>query len=135
MVNESGDVISDERMLTINQSVPKEKDKKRLGLLNNASGTISNTVPSTLCEDGRAILTSISSSNFQNQPSQIHERSLSQSLADTAVLAAGHAFDNLQDWLEKPSKEKQKLKRTVSYSDHVGSEPLNLAMHSNAWMW
>ncbi|KAJ1358760.1 hypothetical protein KIN20_017268 [Parelaphostrongylus tenuis] len=86
MVDENGDVISDERMLTINQSVPKEKDKKRLGLLTNAGGTISNTVPSTPCEDGRAIPTSISSSNFQNQPSQIHKRSLSQSLSDTVEL-------------------------------------------------
>ncbi|KAJ1358764.1 hypothetical protein KIN20_017272 [Parelaphostrongylus tenuis] len=56
---------------------------------------------------------------------EIHKRSLSQSLADTAVLAAGHAFDNLQDWLEKPSKEKQKLDRTISHSDHVGSEKAN----------
>ncbi|RCN30304.1 hormone-sensitive lipase [Ancylostoma caninum] len=47
----------------------------------------------------------------------IHKRSLSQSLADTAVLAAGHALDNLQDWLEKPSKEKQKLDRTISHKE------------------
>ncbi|PIO55350.1 hypothetical protein TELCIR_23264, partial [Teladorsagia circumcincta] len=52
----------------------------------------------------------------------VHKRSLSQSLADTAVLAAGHALDNLQDWFEKPSKEKQKLDRTVSHKEPLETE-------------
>ncbi len=33
-------------------------------------------------------------------PFQIHKRTLSQSLAETAVLAAGHALDNLSEWLD-----------------------------------
>ncbi|KJH43448.1 hypothetical protein DICVIV_10548 [Dictyocaulus viviparus] len=53
---------------------------------------------------------------------EFNKRSLSQSLADTAVLAAGHAFDNLQNWLDKPSKEKQKLDRTISHQEPVDSE-------------
>ncbi|VDM58911.1 unnamed protein product [Angiostrongylus costaricensis] len=122
MVDENGGVIRDQGILAMNPDVSKEKDKKRLGLLSSAGGMISDTVPSTPCEDRQGISSSISSNNFQNQPSQIHKRSLSQSLADTAVLAAGHAFDNLQDWLEKPTKEKQKLDRTVSHSDDVDSE-------------
>ncbi|KAL3095378.1 hypothetical protein niasHS_007477 [Heterodera schachtii] len=48
-------------------------------------------------------------------------RSLSQSLADTAVLAAGHAFDNLSDWLDAPMEplgysDKKKLSRAVTLS-------------------
>ncbi|KAE9413134.1 hypothetical protein Angca_004624 [Angiostrongylus cantonensis] len=106
----------------LNYLVKHPTTKNSLAMVDENGGTISNTVPNSPCEDSRGIPSSISSSNFQNQSSQIHKRSLSQSLADTAVLAAGHAFDNLQDWLEKPSKEKQKLDRTVSHSDHVDSE-------------
>ncbi|GMT36308.1 hypothetical protein PFISCL1PPCAC_27605, partial [Pristionchus fissidentatus] len=42
-----------------------------------------------------------------------HKRSLSQNLVDTAALAAGHALDNLSDWLDRPT-EKQKLERVQS---------------------
>ena len=42
----------------------------------------------------------------------MHKRSLSQNLVDTAALAAGHALDNLSDWLDRP--DKQRLERTPS---------------------
>ncbi|WKY16774.1 hypothetical protein Q1695_001415 [Nippostrongylus brasiliensis] len=120
MVDENGEVIEEaDEVLADHPTVNDEKDKKRPGLLNVISGTTSNTVPNTPCEGRGGITSSTSSNNFQNQQSQVHKRSLSQSLADTAVLAAGHALDNLQDWLEKPSKEKQKLDRTVSHKETV----------------
>jgi hypothetical protein len=48
-------------------------------------------------------------------------RSLSQSLADTAVLAAGHAIDNITEWLDAPmeplgSVDKKKLTRAATMS-------------------
>nr|CDJ85515.1 Hormone-sensitive lipase and Alpha beta hydrolase fold-3 domain containing protein [Haemonchus contortus] len=121
MVDENGEVIEDiDEGLMANPSVHEEK--KRPGLLNVISGAASNTVPNTPCEGRAGIISSTSSNNFQNHASQVHKRSLSQSLADTAVLAAGHALDNLQDWFEKPSKEKQKLDRTVSHKEPLETE-------------
>ncbi|KAK6032520.1 hormone-sensitive lipase [Ostertagia ostertagi] len=133
MVDENGEVVEDiDEGLMANPSVHDEKERKRPGLLNVISGAASNTVPNTPCEGRGGIISSTSSNNFQNQASQVlfarpllkllpdtgydlSHKDSSQSLADTAVLAAGHALDNLQDWFEKPSKEKQKLDRTVSY--------------------
>ncbi|VDK89075.1 unnamed protein product [Litomosoides sigmodontis] len=47
-----------------------------------------------------------------------HKRTLSQSLVDAATMAAGHALDNISDWLEKsapvPSLDKPKLDRAAS---------------------
>ncbi|KAK5976448.1 hypothetical protein GCK32_018848, partial [Trichostrongylus colubriformis] len=123
MVDENGGVIEDlDEGLMANPNMQEEKEKRRLGILNAISGAASNTVPSTPCESRAGIINSTSSNNFQNQASQVHKRSLSQSLADTAVLAAGHALDNLQDWFEKPSKEKQKLDRTVSHKEPLKAE-------------
>ncbi|KAK6765830.1 hypothetical protein RB195_025631 [Necator americanus] len=123
VVDENGEVIEEgDDALQANPTVPEEKEKKRPGLLNIISGNASNTAPNTPCDANRGIPSSSSSNNFQNLSSQIHKRSLSQSLADTAVLAAGHALDNLQDWLEKPSKEKQKLDRTVSHKEAVANQ-------------
>jgi hypothetical protein len=46
---------------------------------------------------------------------------LSQSLADTAVLAAGHSMDILSDWLDAPMEplgysDKKKLTRAATMS-------------------
>jgi len=46
-------------------------------------------------------------------------RSLSQSLADTAALAAGHAIDNFSNWLDAPMEplgysDKKKLSRAAT---------------------
>ncbi|RCN35675.1 hypothetical protein ANCCAN_18456 [Ancylostoma caninum] len=118
VVDENGEVIEEgDDALLANPTIPEEKEKKRPGLLNIIGGNASSTVPNTPCDGNKGIPSSSSSHNFQSQATQIHKRSLSQSLADTAVLAAGHALDNLQDWLEKPSKEKQKLDRTISHKE------------------
>ncbi|KAF8354708.1 hosl-1 [Pristionchus pacificus] len=50
-----------------------------------------------------------------------HKRSLSQNLVDTAALAAGHALDNLSDWLDRPT-EKQKLERAQSTRSQMHAE-------------
>ncbi|CAJ0577267.1 unnamed protein product, partial [Mesorhabditis spiculigera] len=52
-------------------------------------------------------------------PPLSHKRSLSQTLADTASLAYGHAFDNLSEWFEKP--QKAKLQR-ASGSQEIAQE-------------
>ncbi|KAL6722562.1 hypothetical protein Aduo_017676 [Ancylostoma duodenale] len=118
VVDENGEVIEEgDDALLANPTIPEEKEKKRPGLLNIIGGNASSTVPNTPCDGNKGIPSSSSSHNFQSQAAQVHKRSLSQSLADTAVLAAGHALDNLQDWLEKPSKEKQKLDRTISHKE------------------
>lgn len=70
------------------------------------------------------------SNNSQNivsaSESLAHKRSLSQSIANTAALAAGHAFDNLSDWLEKTSPvgqtDKAKLDRAASLTPQMAAK-------------
>uniref|UniRef100_F1KVG3 Hormone-sensitive lipase n=1 Tax=Ascaris suum TaxID=6253 RepID=F1KVG3_ASCSU len=56
----------------------------------------------------------------------VHKRSLSQSLVDTAALAAAHAFDNISDWLEYSSasaqSDKPKLDRAASLAPQLAAE-------------
>uniref|UniRef100_A0A0R3RLZ8 Hormone-sensitive lipase n=1 Tax=Elaeophora elaphi TaxID=1147741 RepID=A0A0R3RLZ8_9BILA len=72
----------------------------------------------------RFMLTSLSSHSIgtKNDP-LAHKRTLSQSLADAAAMAAGHALDNISDWLEKsapiPSLDKPKLDRAASLTPTV----------------
>lgn len=58
--------------------------------------------------------------------SQAQKRTLSQSLADTAVTAAGHALDNLSDWLEKSApieqSARQKLERAASLTPQIAAK-------------
>ncbi|TMS36568.1 hypothetical protein L596_003703 [Steinernema carpocapsae] len=55
-----------------------------------------------------------------------HKRTFSQSLADTAALAAGHAFDNLSGWFERSGPvgfgDKAKLDRVASLTPQMAAE-------------
>ncbi|VDN19057.1 unnamed protein product [Gongylonema pulchrum] len=67
----------------------------------------------------RLMVTSLSSYCIASKNDSLaNKRTLSQSLADTAVMAAGHALDNISDWLEKSAPaaaaDKQKLDRAAS---------------------
>ncbi|CAJ0953908.1 unnamed protein product, partial [Mesorhabditis belari] len=79
-----------------------------------ASSTSSHTLSSVPIEKPTKTTLSASLSNnslgsYRNPP-LCHKRSLSQTLADTASLAAGHALDNLSEWFDRPQK---KLERTT----------------------
>lgn len=55
------------------------------------------------------------------------KRSLSQSLADTAALAAGHAYDNISGWFETPGtpigfNDKQKLSRSATLTPQMAAK-------------
>ncbi|CAL2049951.1 unnamed protein product [Caenorhabditis brenneri] len=105
------------------ESIPEVHTTKRPRLLQMLSSVTSResrdnsqTAPSTPSQQPKPLSHSNSMNGF-NPP--VHKRSLSQSLADTAASTAAFALDNLQDWFERPPKEKQKLDRTVSRKDEV----------------
>uniref|UniRef100_A0A7E4VSK6 Hormone-sensitive lipase n=1 Tax=Panagrellus redivivus TaxID=6233 RepID=A0A7E4VSK6_PANRE len=55
------------------------------------------------------------------------KRTLSQTLTDTAALAAGHAYDNITDWFEAPGtpigfNDKQKLNRAVTLTPQMAAK-------------
>uniref|UniRef100_A0A914XCR2 Hormone-sensitive lipase n=1 Tax=Plectus sambesii TaxID=2011161 RepID=A0A914XCR2_9BILA len=60
------------------------------------------------------------------EPTTPRARTLSQTVAETAALAAGHAFDNLSDWLDyQPplgAADKQKLDRAASLTPQQAAE-------------
>ena len=118
VVDENGEIVED-----IEEPVPhvEENETKRPRILNLISGN-SSTTPNTPSEPVKVISTSASSHNMQ---SLTHKRSISQSLADTAALAAGHAYDNLAEWLHKPPKEKVKLDRTTSHKEPLEEEEVD----------
>lgn len=98
----------------------KTEPLKRPRLLQLISGvTSSQTAPNTPHQPPKQLPSSTSVNNFQQTPVVQHKRSLSQSLADTAASTAAYAFDNLQDWLERPQRERQKLDRTNSHKEDV----------------
>lgn len=57
---------------------------------------------------------------------QMNVRTLSHSLADTAVTAAGHAMDNLSGWLDTSAPagkaDKAKLSRVASLTPEVAAK-------------
>ena len=58
---------------------------------------------------------------------QAKKRTLSQSLADTAVVAAGHAFDTVSDWFESPRtpigvNDKPKLNRAANLTPQMAAK-------------
>lgn len=109
--DENSEVIEEAEDALLSQM--NENERKRPRILNFGRGT-SATVPSTPVDQVKPIPNSVSNQAIQKEG---HKRSLSQSLADTAALAAGHAYDNLQEWLTRPSKEKTKLDRTTSHKE------------------
>ncbi|CAG9531830.1 unnamed protein product [Cercopithifilaria johnstoni] len=75
----------------------------------------------------RFMLTSLSSHKIATKNESLaHKRTLSQSLAGAAAMAAGHALDNISDWLEKsspiPLLDKPKLNRAASLTPNMASE-------------
>ncbi|CAP33009.2 Protein CBG14512 [Caenorhabditis briggsae] len=113
--------IGDEVSTPSTESIPEVHTTKRPRLLQMLSSVTSResrdnsqTAPSTPSQQPKPLTHSNSMNGF-NPP--VHKRSLSQSLADTAASTAAYALDNLQDWFERPLKEKQKLDRTVSRKD------------------
>ncbi|GMT07176.1 hypothetical protein PENTCL1PPCAC_29350, partial [Pristionchus entomophagus] len=82
-----------------------------------------HTPITTPIKEQKPLLSSGSTSSFSSkiQEPVTHKRSLSQNLVDTAALAAGHALDNLSDWLDRPS-EKQKLERAQSTRSQMHAE-------------
>ncbi|PAV81168.1 hypothetical protein WR25_14542 isoform D [Diploscapter pachys] len=139
MINENGETIEDgveamkfenndshsEDSITTNNNNNVVKRPKLLSMISIGSrkssqngNSNSATAPTTPYENHanghRTIASSLSVHSFPM--TSVHtKRSISQSLADTAVMAAGHAIDNLQDWLEKPTKHK--LERTTSHKE------------------
>ncbi|GMR61075.1 hypothetical protein PMAYCL1PPCAC_31270 [Pristionchus mayeri] len=91
-----------------------------------------HTSPSTPIKEQKPIPTSVSTNSFVGQIPQpvIQKRSLSQNLVDTAALAAGHALDNLSDWLDRPS-EKQKLERAQSTRSQMHQEEEQMERKKN----
>ncbi|CAB3400966.1 unnamed protein product [Caenorhabditis bovis] len=79
------------------------------------------TAPSTPAHVPAKQLVSSNSMNGFHSSNPIYKRSLSQSLADTAASTAAYAFDNLQEWLERP-KERTKLDRAASRKDDSDNE-------------
>ncbi|KAF1747828.1 hypothetical protein GCK72_024294 [Caenorhabditis remanei] len=111
----------DEASTPSTESIPEVHTTKRPRLLQMLSSVTSResrdnsqTAPSTPSQQPKPLTHSNSMNGF-NVP--VHKRSLSQSLADTAASTAAYALDNLQDWFERPPKEKQKLDRTISRKD------------------
>ncbi|CAD6194356.1 unnamed protein product [Caenorhabditis auriculariae] len=102
--------------------VAEETVTKRPRLLQFISGVAniapSHTAPSTPQSVQKTLTSSASVHTFT--PSALQQkRSLSQSLADTAASTAAFALDNLQEWLERPARQKQKLDRTVSHKEEI----------------
>ena len=71
----------------------------------------------------------VSASGAKPKPqlSRKKQRSLSQSLADTAALAAGHAYDNISGWFETPGtpigyNDKQKLSRSATLTPQMAAK-------------
>lgn len=65
--------------------------------------------------------------SFSKRPLSRNTRSLSQSIADTAALATGHAFDTFSYWIETPSTpigsgDKRKLTRAVTLTPQVAAK-------------
>ncbi|CAI2356887.1 unnamed protein product [Caenorhabditis sp. 36 PRJEB53466] len=112
--SKSGDEVS----TPSTESIQEAHTTKRPRLLQMLSSVTSRenrdnsqTAPSTPSQQPKPISHSSSMNGF-NPP--VHKRSLSQSLADTAASTAAYALDNLQDWFDRPQREKVKLDRTVS---------------------
>ncbi|KAE9556524.1 hypothetical protein FO519_000218 [Halicephalobus sp. NKZ332] len=78
-------------------------------------------------EDGFETLP-VSASGTKPKPQLSRKkRSLSQSLADTAALAAGHAYDNISGWFETPGtpigfNDKQKLSRSATLTPQMAAK-------------
>uniref|UniRef100_A0A8R1HXG5 Hormone-sensitive lipase n=2 Tax=Caenorhabditis japonica TaxID=281687 RepID=A0A8R1HXG5_CAEJA len=114
--SKSGDEIS----TVSTENIPEAQQTKRPRLLQMLSSVTSResrdtqTAPSTPSQQPKPISHSNSMNGF-NPP--MHKRSLSQSLAVTAASTAAYALDNLQDWFDRPQREKQKLDRTMSRKD------------------
>ena len=113
VVDENGEVVEEAE-----EALPTadENEMKRPRILNLISGN-SSTVPNTPAEPIKSLPSSASSHSIQQ--TLVHKRSISQTLADTATLAAGHAYDNLAEWLQRPQREKTKLDRTASLKEPI----------------
>ncbi|CAI5454221.1 unnamed protein product [Caenorhabditis angaria] len=117
---------TDSEIATLPPAPPQDPPKRPrlLHLLSNMTSrdSSSQTAPSTPAQQQVATTSTAkpftSSSSMNSFPAPIHKRSLSQSLADTAASTAAYAFDNLQEWLERPPKEKQKLERAQSRKEN-----------------
>lgn len=126
----------DEVSTPSSESIPEPNITKRPRLLQMLSSVTSResrdnsqTAPSTPSQQPKSLMASSSMNGFNPPVVQIesygnllnyffqHKRSLSQSLADTAASTAAFALDNLQDWFDRPQREKQKLDRTISRKD------------------
>uniref|UniRef100_A0A915EKV5 Hormone-sensitive lipase n=1 Tax=Ditylenchus dipsaci TaxID=166011 RepID=A0A915EKV5_9BILA len=117
----------------VNENEPMEEEQE-ITVLESAAVPERRSFRKSITTDGMSSIFSLYSSSSNQtaseQPVQNNKRklsrnkgrSLSQSLAYTAALAAGHAFDNLSEWFDDTSKtpvghaDKQKLTRAVTLS-------------------
>ncbi|VDM43655.1 unnamed protein product [Toxocara canis] len=85
------------------------------------------SVPCSPVDGGIPHPNMVSSQSTDNLSTHVHKRSLSQSLADTAAMAAAHAFDNISDWLEHSNpltsaqSDKPKLDRAASLTPQLAA--------------
>uniref|UniRef100_A0A915PGC5 Hormone-sensitive lipase n=1 Tax=Setaria digitata TaxID=48799 RepID=A0A915PGC5_9BILA len=123
----------EEKILNMEESKRPSRVSKLAAFLCSPSAPVSKELPSETATSvrnfsrSRFMLTSLSSHSIvtKNEYSA-HKRTLSQSLADTAAMAAGHALDNISDWLEKSAPlapvDKSKLDRAASLSPIITTE-------------
>ncbi|VDM75926.1 unnamed protein product [Strongylus vulgaris] len=146
VVDENGEVIEEgDDALLANPSVQDEKEKKRPGILNMISGNAASTAPNTPCEGNKGIPSSSSSNNFQHQSIQVllarvkgggrrmnylesfqlmltfqvHKRSLSQSLADTAIEEPCERKSHIIELLNRSAVPRDPLISPMYASDDI----------------